>query len=346
MLRKKSHILLIVVISVTSSVFILDACKKKDVLITTPLQFKIPAGWPQPTEYFVNNPVNEETFQIGRKLFYEGKLSKDGNFPCASCHQPFASYTTFQHDRSHGYNHSHTLRNAPGLLNVAWLNELFWDGSQDHLYVSLTHITRPDEMAENMDTVLQKLRNDTSYIRMFRAAFGDNKITGLRLLKALEQFVAFIITDNSKYDKVMRGETTFTPAEENGYTIFKSKCAVCHKEPLFTDNSFRNIGLPIDPVLKDYGRMRVTGDKNDSLKFRVPGLRNVMLTSYYAHDGRFSDVGQMLLHYAGGVQHGPTLDPLLVNGIPLTANEMSYLISFMSALTDASVTTNPRFLKP
>lgn len=345
-MRNKIHILLLVIVCIISSVFILDACRKKVAFISTPLQFKIPAGWPQPTEFFVNNPVNEETFQLGRKLFYEGKLSRDGNFPCASCHQPFASYTTFQHDRSHGYNHSHTLRNAPGLLNVAWLNELFWDGSQDHLYVSLTHITRPDEMAENMDTVLEKLRTDTSYIRMFRAAFGDNKITGLRLLKALEQFVAFIITDNSKYDKVMRGEATFTTAEETGYTIFKAKCAVCHKEPLFTDNSFRNIGLPIDPSLNDYGRMKVTGNKNDSLKFRVPSLRNVMLTSYYAHDGRFSDVGQILQHYTSGIQQSPTLDPLLVNGIPLTNAEISYLISFLSALTDASVTTNPRFLKP
>jgi cytochrome c peroxidase len=144
----------------------------------------------------------------------------------------------------------------------------------------------------------------------------------------------------------MRGEAVFTVAEENGYNIFKARCAACHKEPLFTDNSFRNIGLPIDPFLKDYGRMRVTGDKNDSLKFRVPGLRNVMLTSYYAHDGRFSDVGQMLQHYNGGVQKSATLDPLLQNGIPLTANEMSYLITFMHALTDNSVITNPRFLKP
>src|SRR5207253_3068205 len=106
-----------------------------------------------------------------------------------------AAYTTFQHDRSHGYDHSHTLRNAPGFTNVAWLNELFWDGSQDHLNVSYTHITRSNEMAENIDTVLQKLRSDTSYIRMFRQAFGDKEITSLRLLKALEQFVAFIIAD-------------------------------------------------------------------------------------------------------------------------------------------------------
>ena len=343
---RKINIILFAVISITVSVIVLDACKKKDLILTTPIQFTIPAGWPQPVELFRNNPLNEETFQLGRKLFYEGKLSKDGNFPCSSCHQPSASYTTFQHDRSHGYNNSHTLRNAPALLNVAWINGLFWDGSQDHLNVSLTHITRSNEMAENMDNVLQKLKNDTSYVRMFRAAFGDDQITTINLLRSLEQFVAFIITDNSKYDKVMRGETTFTTAEQTGYNLFKAKCAACHKEPLFTDNSFRNVGLPVDPTLKDYGRMSVTGNKNDSLKFRVPSLRNVILTSYYAHDGRFSDAGQMLQHYASGVQQSPTLDPLLINGIPLTNSEISYLMVFMSTLTDASVTTNPRFLKP
>jgi cytochrome c peroxidase len=345
-LIKKIHILPAILIVITFAVIILVGCNKKEAAITTPLQFTIPAGWPQPSEWFVNNPVNEETFQLGRKLFYEGKLSKDGRFPCSSCHQPAASFTTYQHDRSHGYNNSHTLRNAPALLNVAWLNELFWDGSQDHLYVAYTHITRNDEMGENIDSVIEKLKADTQYVRMFSNAFGDNKITSLRLLKALEQFVAFIISNNSKYDKVMRGEAVFTVAEENGYNIFKAKCAVCHKEPLFTDNSFRNTGLPVDPFLKDYGRMKVTGDKSDSLKFRVPGLRNVMVTSYYAHDGRFSDVGQMLQHYNSGVQKSATLDPLLQNGIPLTANEMSYLITFMFALTDNSVITNPRFQKP
>ena len=324
----------------------LESCKKNDKFITSPLQFKIPAGWPQPIDFFTNNSGNEETFQLGRRLFYEGKLSKDGKFPCASCHQPEASYTTLEHDRSHGYNNSHTLRNAPALLNVAWANRLFRDGSQDHLSVSLTHITRANEMGESMDSVLQKLQKDTTYIRLFREAFGDNKITSDRLLLSLKQFVGFIISDNSKYDMVMRGEGTFNNAEENGYTIFKAKCATCHREPLFTDNSYRNIGLPIDPELKDFGRMSVTGNKNDSLKFRVPSLRNIRRTANYAHDGRFSDIGQMLHHYNTGVQKSATLDPLLSNGIPLSNDEMSFLISFMRALTDDNISTNQRFLKP
>src|SRR5687767_6871497 len=140
--NKKFYILLLISFTVACSVIFFESCKKTDVHTTTPLDFKIPGGWPQPKEFFINNRANEETFQLGRKLFYEVNLSKDGKFPCSSCHEPFASFTTYQHDRSHGYNNSHTLRNAPALLNVAWMNEIFWDGSQDHLNVSITHITR------------------------------------------------------------------------------------------------------------------------------------------------------------------------------------------------------------
>lgn len=342
---KKLHILSVLFLLIITAVIILESCKKREVDVNS-TRFRLPAGWPQPNLILSAADQKEETFQLGRKLFYERNLSKDRGYPCASCHEPFASFTTYQHDRSHGYNNSHTLRNAPGLVNIAWLDNLFWDGSQDHLNVSLTHITRSNEMGEHIDTVLQKLRNDTSYIRMFRSAFGDDQVTSFRLLKALQIFVAHIITDNSKYDQVMRKEASFTAAEQNGYLIFKAKCAACHKEPLFTDNSYRNTGLAIDPALNDYGRMSITGNKNDSLRFRVPSLRNVMLTSYYNHDGRFSEIKQVLQHYVSGVQKSATLDPLLNNGISLTAEEINLLISFLSTLTDASVTTHPRFSKP
>lgn len=102
----------------------------------------------------------------------------------------------------------------------------------------------------------------------------------------------------------------------------------------------------MDAALKDYGRMRVTGNSNDSLKFRVPTLRNVNITAYYGHDGRFSDAALVLQHYTFGVQQSNTLDPLLKNGIPLTNIEISYLLSFLSTLTDVSLATNARFAKP
>src|SRR5439155_23131193 len=127
----------------------------------------------------------------------------------------------------------------------------------------------------------------------------------------------------------MQGQTGFTVQEQSGYTIFQAKCAACHKGILFTDFSFRNIGLEVDPGLNDYGRMRVTANRADSLKFRVPDLRNLEFTSYYMHDGRINFPRNVLKFYETGVNQSPTLDPLLTNGIQLSQSEEDDLVEFL-----------------
>jgi len=311
----------------------------------TYLQFKIPAGWPKPaTDIFAKNRLSEEGFQLGKKLFYDGRLSKDGNFPCASCHQQFGAFASYDHDLSHGYNNTFTTRNAPGLFNLAWMPSFHWDGGVNHIEVQpLSPITAPNEMAENLDSVLRKLRKDTMYLRLFKAAFGTPEISSQRMLKALAQFTGSIVSADSKYDKVQRGEATFTPGELNGYNFFKANCAACHKEPLFTDYSFRNNGLALNPFLNDYGRMKITGNKADSLKFKVPSLRNVMLTFPYMHDGRLYSLGAVIDHYRSGIiTTQPTLDPLLVNRISISNKEKNELIYFLNTLTDTTMTHAPR----
>lgn len=307
---------------------------------------KIPSGWPNPTQdIFANNSLTEEGFQLGKKLFYDGRLSKDGNFSCASCHQQFAAFATYDHDLSHGFNNSFTSRNAPGLFNLAWMTEMHWDGGINNIEVQpLAPLTAPNEMAETLENVLNKLKNDPAYPPLFAAAFGDTKINSQRMLKALSQFTGSIVSANSKYDKMMRGEAVFDVNEQNGYNTFKLKCAACHKEPLFTDNSYRNNGLAINNSLLDYGRMRITGLATDSLKFKVPSLRNVQFTFPYMHDGRFYLLSQAIEHYRTGIQKTqPTLDPLLKNGINLSNKEKMELVLFLNTLTDSSLLKNPRF---
>jgi len=308
----------------------------------------IPPGFPKPEKnIFSKNPITEAGFQLGRKLFYDGRLSKDGNFACASCHQQFAAFSTSDHDLSHGFNNSFTTRNAPALFNVAWMKKLHWDGGINHIEVqALSPLTSINEMAENVDSVLRKLRKDTIYIRMFREAFGSNVINSQRMLKALAQFVGNLISCNSKYDKVKRGEATFESYEENGYNIFKSKCATCHTEPLFTDNSFHNNGLSLNNYLCDNGRMNITGDPKDSLKFKVPSLRNIARTQPYMHDGRFYTLDQVIEHYRKGIVVSPTLDTVLKNKITMTDLEKRDLKYFLWTLTDTSFLKNPRFSQP
>ena len=283
------RLIILVLLFITGSFFVIGSGQHDAARPINPtwLELKIPPGWPKPpADIFAKNRLSEQGFQLGRKLFYDGRLSKDGNFPCASCHQQFAAFANYEHDFSHGFNNTFTKRNAPALFNLAWMTELHWDGSINHIEVQpLAPLTAPNEMAENIDSVLRKLRKDTAYPKLFKAAFGTAEINSQRMLKALAQFAGSIISSNSKYDKVKKGEATFTPNEENGYSLFKNKCAGCHKEPLFTDNSFRNNGLPLNIYTNDIGRMKITGEKSDSLKFKVPSLRNIALTFPYMHDG-------------------------------------------------------------
>lgn len=331
---------------VLTGVLLLDSCKKSVyVRGATPINFVVPPGFPTPTYSFQSNPLTEEGFLLGRRLFYDGRLSINGNFPCASCHQPVAAFTTYYHDRSHGYGGSHTLRNAPGLFNLAWYPSFTQDSSVQSLAaIYRNHITKPDEMAENIPNVLNKLRQDTSYKRMFAEAFGTEGITEDRMYRALTQFLMNLVSANAKFDRVQRGEDSFTPEEQSGYVTFQAKCASCHSGPLFTDFRYRNIGLPIDPNLRDYGKMRATYSSSDSLKFRTPSLRNVELTSYYTHDGRFTLTRDVIRHYRTNVQAGPTLDPALANGgIQTTPTEENNLVIFLRTLSDSTFLNNPRF---
>lgn len=335
----------------TAALVILDACKKKDVIttppvVTTPIKFVVPNGWPQPpADIFAANPLTEEGFALGRKLFYDTRLSVDNTVACANCHQQFAAFATYDHDFSHGLNNTHTFRNAPGLFNLAWMQKMHWDGGVNHIEVQpLAPITNPIEMGETIENVVNKLKADTVYTKLFSKAFGSTEVNSQKMLKALSQFMGSIVSYNSKYDKVKRGEASFTTAEQNGYTVFQSKCTGCHPEPLFTDNSFRNNGMPVNTFLNDYGRLRITGNAADSLKFKVPSLRNIGISVPYMHDGRFSSVGSVIDHYRTGIiTTQPTLDPLLKNRIAITNTEKNDLIYFLFALTDTAITKDPRY---
>lgn len=331
-------------------VVVLESCRKKDgnaLPPATPLSFSAPQGFPSPVFNFTASPVTQEGFDLGRRLFYDGKLSKDGNFPCASCHQQFAAFATYEHDFSHGFDNQFTTRNAPGLFNLAWQATFHWDGGINHLEVQpLAPITAPNEMAEDINRVIDKLKQDDKYKTMFRAAFGTDEINSQRMMKALTQFMIMMTSGNSRYDKMKRGEATFNSAEQAGYVTFQSKCASCHKEPLFSDFTYRNNGLTINSFLKDYGRMRITNNAADSLKFKVPSLRNIYETYPYMHDGRFWNLTQVLDHYSTGIQNSATLDPLLVNKIPLTTTEKFNLIYFLGTLSDTTFTKDKRFSQP
>lgn len=291
--------------------------------------------------------MTEEGFELGRRLFYDGRLSADTQHPCSSCHQQVAAFGTFEHDRSHGVFDSHTLRNAPAMFNLAWSPYLHWDGEykslKDEAYQPITgHV----EMGENFETIIGRLQADPDYRERFKKVFKYPFIRPEFIAKALAQFTGSFVSANSRFDKYKAGLISLNSQELNGYQLYKNKCASCHPEPLFTDFSLRNNGLSVDANLNDFGRMLVTGKKEDSLKFKVPSLRNLVFSSNYMHDGRFITLGQCTNHYRNNVQAGPTLDPLLNGGIPLTTAQNIELIEFLRTLSDSSFIRNPRFANP
>jgi cytochrome c peroxidase len=307
------------------------------------VDFYTPEGFPPPVYTLKDNPLSTERFLLGKKLFYDPLLSVDSTVSCGSCHQQTVAFAHADHQFSHGINDLLGNRNSPGLFNLAWHNELFWDGGSHNLELQpLGPITNPVEMNETLPNVIFKLRRSSFYPAMFKDAFGTDTIITDHLMKALAQFMAVMISDQSKYDQYRRGELSLSSSEMNGLNIFRSNCASCHTEPLLSDFSYRNNGL--DSVyVNDPGRARITNNPLDSGKFKVPSLRNVMLTFPYMHDGRLNNMSKVLDHYASGVKSSNTLDPLLAGGIQLTLEERKDLLAFMTTLTDYRFIRDRRF---
>jgi len=183
-------------------------------------------------------------------------------------------------------------------------------------------------MGEELHHVVHKLNNISEYDPLFKAAFpAIDTITSPYMLQALSQYMLLLVSDKAKYDRVQKGEDVFTTQELSGKSIFEQKCATCHSGALFTNLDYMNNGL--DSVFMDVGRELISAQASDLGKFKVPSLRNVLLTAPYMHDGRFETIEEVLEHYRNGVKSSSTLANELTNsgqlGIPLTDEEFNNL---------------------
>lgn len=311
------------------------------------VEFTIPKGFPKPVYDFKNNTPTPAGFVLGRKLFYDPILSKDSSISCGFCHQRIAAFAHIDHALSHGINGLIGKRNVPPLENLIWNTSFMWDGRINHLEIQpLSPISNPIEMNETIGHIIVKLQRNKEYVTMFKQAFGDSIVSSKNILKALAQFTGLMISDNSRYDKYMRGEDTLSTSELEGLKLFRANCEQCHKEPLFTDYSFRNTGLAIDTNLNDSGEADVNGNMKDFGKFKVPTLRNIEMTYPYMHDGRFRTLKQVLDHYTQKFTKKSGADPILVKGIKLSETDKTNIIAFLKTLTDETFLHDKRFADP
>lgn len=321
--------------------FSVSGISEKDV------RLKIPAGFPKPNYTFQNNKPSPAGFVLGRKLFYDPLLSKDSSVSCQSCHQRVAAFAHIDHALSHGINSKIGTRNVPALQNLIWKEAYMWDGGVNNLEVQpVNPITSPIEMNQSLAEVISKLRQNKEYVALFKRAYKDTVINSERLLKSLAQFTGLMISCNSRYDKYMAGKDTFSVQEKSGLQLFRNKCASCHKEPLFTDNSYRNNGLLPDTSLNDHGRGKISGLEEDNFKFEVPGLRNIEMTFPYMHDGRFKKLKDVLNHYSGQAAHAANADPEIKKIGELSDKERKDIIAFLLTLTDKDFLYDKRFADP
>jgi cytochrome c peroxidase len=318
--------------------------------VNLPLDFSVPSNFPDLKYDISLNPPTEKGFELGKKLFYDGRLASDGLVSCGFCHLQENAFTHHGHTVSHGVDDALGTRNAPSIQNLAFQSVYMYDGAASHLDLQpIIPLTSNIEMNGDLNAILAMMKADKTYKLLYKESFADGAVSIENMLKALSQFMVMLTSSNSKFDHYRRNETggTFSDEETAGYTIFKAKCASCHATDLMTDDSFRNNGLAINPLINDVGRYRVTELVQDYYKFKVPSLRNVEMTAPYMHDGRFGSLESVLNHYSSGVVKSNTLDPILQQngqlGISLSTTEKGQLIAFLKTLTDNQYLTDKRF---
>lgn len=335
----------------------------------------IPANLP-PMSIPPGNPMTVEGVALGRYLFYEERLSADNTMSCGTCHAPAFAFTDHGHAVSTGIDGTQGTRSAMALINLGYAQSYFWDGRAATLEDQvLQPVVNPIEMHETWPHAVSKLQSDTAYVHLFFNTFGTYTIDSVLASKALAQFLRTMISGDSKYDKVRRGEATFTADEAAGYTLFQAEggpvgqqiflpgggfvvgqggadCFHCHTDAagLFTDEQYHNNALDTDPFA-DNGRGAITHDPFDNGKFKVPTLRNIMLTAPYMHDGRYATIDEVLDHYNDGGVVSSTVDPFMKFTDPditleLTPQKRAQIIAFLNALTDMDFVNDPAFADP
>jgi cytochrome c peroxidase len=313
-----------------------------------------------PTMPVSNNTVSVEGAELGRLLFYDPILSADSTFSCGSCHHQEYAFSD-NASVSLGIYADSLSRNTMPLFNLAWYPSMFWDGRSPSIENQVFHpVSNPVEMDLNWEIAAERVNRSAFYIKKFRAIFKTDKIDSTHIALVIAQFERTLISANSKYDKVLRGETYLNAQEYRGFVLAndqsKGNCLQCHTtdaDALGTTRMFSNNGLSLANSETDYpdiGLSAHTNDSTDAGKFKIPSIRNVGFTAPYMHDGRFETLEEVLDFYSDNLQHSYNRDSKLApnysRGFNLNTQEKKDIIAFLHTLSDSSFVSNPKFSNP
>ena len=323
------------------SIFILISgwgCKeneaKKENLIS------IPTGLEKLKQYIPNdNPLTVQKIKLGKKLFFDERLSIDGTVSCSFCHNPLLGFSDGRY-RSMGIYGLRSKRNSPTIINRLFSQYQFMDGRASNIEeVILDHIQNSKEMGNSLENLVTTLNSDESYRDEFQNVFGTN-VTAEGISKSLASFVRTLVSGNSALDKFLEGNNVAIPeSAKRGYNLFKSErlqCSKCHSGENFTDEKFQNNGAGMDSENPDFGRYSQTGKEEDKGKFKTPTLRDIARSSPYMHNGSIKSLAEVVEFYNQGGIPNINLSEY-VKPLNLTESEKTDLIDFLRSLTGTNI---------
>lgn len=348
---------------------------------STPYQLVIPKYFPTDINIPADNPMTVEGIELGRYLFYDGRLSgrtsPDSLMSCGTCHlqnkafECGVDHPKFIGGHPFGLSGVKTPHVMLPMMNLVFNNNgYFWNGVihssnpdpnrrtlEDVVFMG---VIAPHELGGDSVRTVRLIQQIPGYPELFLKAFGNSKVTFKNISRAIAQFIRTLISSNSKFDLYLRGEGTLTEDEFAGLELFTTEqggdCFHCHGSsgnPMFTTNLYYNNGKQSDFTganddIRD--RFHVTGNPMDIGAYRAPSLRNVDLTGPYMHDGRFKTLDEVLDFYSTGVVASPYISPLMhhvnTGGVKLSATQKKMLKAFLLTLHDDDFISNPKFAKP
>ena len=286
-----------------------------------------------------NNPLTQEKTDLGRALFFDRRLSLDESISCATCHLPDKAFTDGL-AVSVGINNQPGRRNAPSLLNSAYLRSMFRDGHLESLeQQALEPMINPVELGNTHEEIVRRLSADKIYPLQFERAFGSKKITIEFIAKAIASFERTLLSGDSDFDRyvISKDPNALSAAALRGLELFRGKanCQLCHEHVLLTDDRFHNTGVSWGKQPLDLGRYEITNLTTDMGKFRTPSLRDVEHTAPYMHDGSMKTLGEVLEFYNDGGVSNSYLNPA-IKSLNLSSRDQADIIAFLNSLSGSN----------
>ncbi len=295
---------------------------------------EVPLGLP-PLPIPADNPMTPEKVELGKMLYFDKRVSKDGNVSCATCHDPKMAWAEHT-PTSTGILKQVGGRNSPSVINAAYASAQFWDGRAASLEEQATGpVENPIEMGHTMESLVAQFSKIPEYEKRFQKVFGTG-VTKEGFAKAIAAFERTVLSGDSPYDRFVKGDkSALSEAQQRGLDLFKDNCAVCHTPPLFSNYQYYNAGVGMDQPKPDEGRKTVTGKDKDLGKFRVPSLREVANTYPYFHDGSVKTLEDAVALMANGGKDNPNLAIQLkaLREAKLSEQDRKDLVELLKALS-------------